>query len=135
MKCLELLPRLLLDATNLTKLSSPTTVLDGPYIRNRVSEDFCDYERGKLGIKVLKNEMEVKKKGLLCWWRKKDIKVKKHVFSCCSVFDKDNDYVGNIIGSHKNVKMRKVKHHCSFDNPFNAKSLVWVKYIFYILKA
>ncbi|MCH93452.1 hypothetical protein A2U01_0014403, partial [Trifolium medium] len=121
MKCLELPPRLLIDTT---KLQSPTTVLDGPYKK----ESFGS-ESGKLGILILKEEeMGVKKNGFFGNWRKKDIKVKKHVFWS----SKDNDNVvgnGEIIGSDKNLKMRKkIKHYgigSSFDNPFHAKSPVW----------
>ncbi|KAI5422044.1 uncharacterized protein LOC127076090 isoform X2 [Lathyrus oleraceus] len=106
-KCLELPPRLLVD----TKVPSLTTVFDGPY-----KKDCSGTE--KLGTLILKKEMGVKKKGLFRNWRKKDIKVKKHVFLSCSI-DKDKDnIIGGIIGSDKNVRMRKkIKDY--------AKSSVW----------
>ncbi|CAJ2663048.1 unnamed protein product [Trifolium pratense] len=119
-KCLELPP----------KLQSPTTVLEGPY-----KKECCEKSPGseivKLGSLILKDEeMGVKKKGFFGNWRKKDIKVNKHVFLSSSV-DKDNDdVVDEIIGSDKNLKMRKkIKHYgtSSFDNPFHAKSPVWTK--------
>jgi hypothetical protein len=117
-KCLELPP----------KLQSPTTVLDGPY-----KKDCCESfgsESLKLGSLILKEEMEVKKNGFFGNWKKKDIKVKKHVFLSSSV-DKDDN--GEIIGSDKNLKMRKkIKHYgSSFDNPFHAKSPVWVIFSFF----
>ncbi|GAU37399.1 hypothetical protein TSUD_361040, partial [Trifolium subterraneum] len=114
-KCLELPP----------KLQSPTTVLDGPYKKECESQSFGS-ENVKLGSLILKEEeMGGKKKGFFGNWRKKDIKVKKHVFLSSSV-DKDN---GEIIGSDKNLQMKKIKHYgsSSFDNPFHAKSPVWTK--------
>ena len=124
-KCLELPPRLFID----TKAPSPTTVLDGPY-KKECCDNSYGYESGKLGSLIHKEEMGVKKKGCFGNLRKKDIKVKKHDFLSSSA-DKDNDndnvVSGGIIGSDKNVKMRKkIKHYGSYDNPFHAKSLVWV---------
>lgn len=126
-KCLELPPRLLLTDANLTKLPSPTTVLDGPYTR---SEDCYgssfSAERGQLGTMVLS-----KGKGF-GFWRKKDFRV-KHVFpSSADNKDDTNHNISAIIGSHhKNVRMRKMKHHGSFANPFHAKSGAWVSLFFF----
>ncbi|KAL5062435.1 hypothetical protein RYX36_024172 [Vicia faba] len=121
-KCLELPPRLLLVDT---KVPSPTIVFDGPYKKD--CSDCCE----KLGSLILEKEMGVKKKVLFGNWRKKDIKVKKHVSLSSSVDkDKDNVIVGDIIGSDKNVKKtrKKIKHYGSFDNPFHVpKSSVWTK--------
>ncbi|XP_058757298.1 uncharacterized protein LOC131630534 isoform X2 [Vicia villosa] len=116
-KCLELPPRLLVD----TKVPSPTIVFDGPYKKD------CSDCSEKLGSLILEKEVGVKKKGLFGNWRKKDIKVKKHVFLSSSVDKvKDNVIVGGIIDSDKNVRMRKkIKHYGSFDSSFHSKSSVW----------
>nr|AFK38837.1 unknown [Lotus japonicus] len=116
-KCLELPPRLQVDAINISKIPSPTTVLEGPYMGSRrVSDDFCGSfgaERGRLGTLVLKE------KSWFGSWSENAFKV-KHVFS--SSADNDTDHV---VGSDNNVRTRKMKPYGSFSNPFHAKSHVW----------
>lgn len=105
-KSLELPPRMLFDHANITKLPSPTTVLNGPYMNGSFSA-----EREQLVGTIVK-----------------DLKVKKHVFSSSVVDKGKEDHIGSTIRvSHKNVKMKRVKHCRSFiTKPFHAKSLVWV---------
>ncbi|TKY64096.1 hypothetical protein E2542_SST13986 [Spatholobus suberectus] len=145
-KCLELPPRLLIDANlnnNNNKLPSPTTVLEGPYpyvATNschspsfRMSEDCYGSfgsEREQLGTMVLNHGVGIKEKGRFGSWREKSFKVKReasggsHVFP--SSIDRDPDDVGTILGTHKKVRsMRKRNRSGSFSNPFHAKSSVW----------
>ncbi|RDX94284.1 hypothetical protein CR513_23350, partial [Mucuna pruriens] len=143
-KCLELPPRLLLDSQlNNNKLSSPTTVLEGPcpypYVAStschspsfRISEDCYDSfgaERGQLGSMVLNPGVGIREKetGWFGSWREKTLKREasggSHVFP--SSLDKDPDCV--ILGTHKKVRnMRKRNLSGSFSNSFHAKSTVW----------
>ncbi|CAJ1950437.1 unnamed protein product [Sphenostylis stenocarpa] len=146
-KCLELPPRLLADSqlnSNNNKLSSPTTVLEGPYpyvatsschsLSFRISEDCYGSfgaERGQLGTMVLNQGVGIKEKqkGWFGSWREKTLKREasggSHVFP--SSVDKDPDNVGTIEGTtHKKVRnMRKRNRSGSFTNPFYTKSSVW----------
>ncbi|KAK7292821.1 hypothetical protein RJT34_15675 [Clitoria ternatea] len=143
-KCLELPPRLLdakLNNSN-NKLLSPTTVLEGPYVGSsnsfhspsfRVSEDFygsSGAERSLLGSLVLnKGVVGVKEKRWFGSWREKTFKLNREASGGSHVFptslDKDHDYVGYSVDSHKEVRKRKMKRSGSFSNPFHAKSCVW----------
>lgn len=149
-KCLELPPRLLLDSQSNNnksmKLSSPTTVLEGPYpyvatTNNtcnspsfRMSEDLYGSfgsERGQLGTMVLnqsvgiKEKEQEKEKGWFGSWREKTLK-REASGGGSHVFPSSVDYVG----THKKVRsMRKRNRPGSFTNPFHAKSSsVWVRF-------
>ncbi|KAK7349417.1 hypothetical protein VNO77_06768 [Canavalia gladiata] len=136
-RCLELPPRLMsIDAKlNNNKLLSPTTVLEGPYFQSpsfRMSEDCCgsfSAERGQLGTMVLNKGEGIKDKGWFGSWREKCFKSKReasggsHVFP--SYVDKDTHHVSAIVGSHKKVRVRKMKRSESFSNPFHAKPRLW----------
>lgn len=128
-KCLELPPRLLLDSNNnISKLSSPTTVLEGPY--PYVSSNTCHspsfrimseecYEKGQLGSMVLRE----KEKGWFGSWREKSLKREASGGSYVFPSSVDKDCVGNIGDTHKKMRsMRKRNRSGSFSNPFHDKS-------------
>ncbi|KAL4363707.1 hypothetical protein GQ457_04G030580 [Hibiscus cannabinus] len=113
-KCLELPPRLLLDA-KVTKLSSPTTVLEGPYMgtgRARFqsssfrmgSECYGSFrstpEMVQLGTMVL-SKRGYKEKGFLGSWRKarprREVSCNSYVFASSG----DGDRVGEGSNSDK----------------------------------
>ncbi|XP_061370391.1 uncharacterized protein At4g00950 [Gastrolobium bilobum] len=136
-KCLELPPRFLVDA-KLNKLPSPTTfLLEGPCnsyqsLSFRMSEDCHGYfsaKRGQLGTTILSKGVGIKDNGWFGSWREKAFKVKREVSGGSHVFpssaDKDIDHVGTIGGSHKKVRVRKMKPSGSFSNLFYVKSRVW----------
>ncbi|XP_019460560.1 PREDICTED: uncharacterized protein At4g00950-like [Lupinus angustifolius] len=109
-KCLELPPRLLISDANNTKqlLPSPTTVLEGLF----VDDDWNT--NGVVGNK---------EKGWFGSWREKVFKVNREV---SGGVDKDADNIGNIIGgSHKRLRITKVKLSISSSNISHAKSCVW----------
>ncbi|KAL2336219.1 hypothetical protein Fmac_010665 [Flemingia macrophylla] len=140
-KCLELPPRLQLDShLSNNKLSSPTTVLEGPYPSNtchspsfRITEDLFGSARGQLGTMVLNQGVGIREreKGLFGSWREKTLKREaswgSHVFP--SSLDKDpEDDVDNVSGTLKKVRsMRKRNRSGRFTNPFHAKSSVWTR--------
>ncbi|KAK9910150.1 hypothetical protein M0R45_034125 [Rubus argutus] len=123
-KSLELPPRLLLE----TKLLSPTTVLEGPYVgRSRFqSSSFrivgreCygsfspDHERsGRLGPFVL-SKSGVKEKGWLDSWGRRVLKGKREVGGANYVFpssvDGESDGGGGIVGESSNFKVKNTRH-------------------------
>ncbi|KAJ1429473.1 hypothetical protein SESBI_08241 [Sesbania bispinosa] len=120
--------------TALVSFSIPPKVLGtaskGPYMGSRrMNEDFYgsfSAERGQLGTMVLSQGVGIKeKKGWFGSWRRKKAFKVKHVFP--SSADKDSDDIGSSIeGSHKKVRMRKMKTLWELTNPFHAKSHVWV---------
>ncbi|KAG4940141.1 hypothetical protein JHK87_044012 [Glycine soja] len=146
-KCLELPPRLLLDSQNnnkSNKLSSPTTVLEGPYpyvaTTNtcnspsfRMNEDLYGSfgsERGKLGTMVLNQGVgikeEEKEKGWFGSWREKALKREASGGGGSYVFPSSVEKDPECVGTHKKVRsMRKRNRPGSFTNPFHAKSSVW----------
>lgn len=142
-KCLELPPRLLIDAnlTKVTKLPSPNTVLEGPYVVTnnnsyrsssfRMSHEDCNgsfgAERSQLGTMVLSKE----KGSWFGSWREKVFNAKRELSGGSHVFpssaDRDADHIGIIGGSHKKLRMAKVKRSRSSSNLFHAKSCVWTR--------
>ena len=149
-KSLELPPRLLID-TNMTKLPSPTRVLEGPYmgkssrfqsssfriIRSREcygSFRSCSPEKGQLGT-VVPSKRRVKEKGrfLGSWsWVRRGLKGKResgggsYVFPS-SVDREPADHCVNeeeeMISSSDNVKMTRSG---SLSAVSNARSQFWV---------
>ncbi|KAJ9188161.1 hypothetical protein P3X46_003550 [Hevea brasiliensis] len=129
-KCLELPPRLLLDA-NVNKLLSPTTVMKGPYmgkqrfqsssfrmIRRECYGSFrrsCSPERGQLSTMVL-SKRRLKDRGLLGSWRwgrraftgKREVGGASYVFP--SFMDRDvEDSNKEDEGSNKNAKITRIR--------------------------
>lgn len=123
-KSLELPPRLLLE----TKLLSPTTVLEGPYVgRSRFqSSSFrivgreCygsfspDHERsGQLGAFVL-SKSGVKEKGWLDSWGRRVLKGKREVGGANYVFpssvDGEIDGGGGSVGESSSFKVKNTRH-------------------------
>ncbi|KAJ4728096.1 DUF688 domain-containing protein [Melia azedarach] len=108
-KCLELPPRLLLMDANMTKLSSPTTVLDGPYVGRssrfqgpsfRMSSECYgsfrkslspERDHDEFGALVLSKRVHNNDKGLFGSWRKKSLKSKKEVGGGSYVFPSSVD--------------------------------------------
>lgn len=137
-KCLELPPRLLIDAnlTKVTKLPSPTpnVVTNNNGYRSpsfRMSHEDCHgsfgAERSQLGTMVLSKE-----KGWFGSWRRKVFNAKRELSGGSHVFpssaDKDTDHIGTIGGSHKKLRMTKVKRSRSSSSLIHAKSHVWVSF-------
>ncbi|CAL0318041.1 unnamed protein product [Lupinus luteus] len=133
-KCLELPPRLLINdaIANHTKqlLPSPTTVLEGLFVDDDWNGSFAA-ERPQLGTMVLTNGVVgSKEKGWFGSWREKVFKVNREVSKGIDIFpssaDKDAHHIGTIIGgSHKRLRMAKVKRSLSSSNLSHAKSCVW----------
>ncbi|OIW02301.1 hypothetical protein TanjilG_11195 [Lupinus angustifolius] len=129
-KCLELPPRLLISDANNTKqlLPSPTTVLEGLFVDDDWNGSFAA-ERAQLGTTVITNGVVGnKEKGWFGSWREKVFKVNREV---SGGVDKDADNIGNIIGgSHKRLRITKVKLSISSSNISHAKSCVWISQYF-----
>ncbi|GAV68227.1 DUF688 domain-containing protein [Cephalotus follicularis] len=152
-KLLELPPRLLLD-TKPTKLPSPTTVLEGPYITKSVfqSSSFrisgecygsfrsrCSPERGYRGAMLLTNRGD-KEKGLFGSWRRKALKGKREAGGGSYVFpssvDRETDGcsremdnssgTGSNSSSSTNVKVTRINRAGSFPNLSHTTSHFWV---------
>lgn len=137
-KCLELPPRLLLE----TKLASPTTVLDDPYVgRPRFqsssfrmsSECYGSFspEKGPLGAMVL-SKRGFKVKGWFgSWPRRVFLKGKKEVSRGSYVFpssvDRESENGGGV-GERAEVKMTRTKRGGSFSSLTNSKSHFWVSF-------
>jgi hypothetical protein len=137
-KCLELPPRLL---SSDTKLTSPTTVLDGPYAGTRSkfqSSSFrisreCygsfSHERAQLGAPTPLSLS--KRRGWLGSWGRRAFKSKKEVGGFSHVFpstlDKESD-CGTTAGesNNKKGKMTKIKRAGSLSNLSHARSHFWV---------
>ncbi|KAI4328928.1 hypothetical protein L6164_021242 [Bauhinia variegata] len=133
-KCLELPPRLLIE-----KLSSPITVLDGPYGGSRrfkspsfrVSKDCYgsfSAERGQLGAMVL-TKGGIKEKGWFGSWRRKAIMVKREVSGDSHVFpssaDRESDTGFGGESQSARVEMTEMKHSGSSSNLNHSKSRLW----------
>ncbi|XP_028779854.1 uncharacterized protein At4g00950-like [Neltuma alba] len=132
-KSLDLPPRLLFEA-KLTKLLSPTSVLEGSSASSesfrsppsfRVGGSFSD-EKGRLGALVLnRGGLREKGGGWFGSWRKKGLRVRREVSWGSYVFPSsadnrdcdDSDIIGG--GSHK------MKRSGSFSSVCQAKSCVW----------
>lgn len=151
-KCLELPPRLLLDA-NVCKLSSPTKVLEGPYmgkqrfqsssfriIRRECYGSFhmsCSPERGQLSTMVL-SKRGLKEKGLLGSWRwgRRAFTGKREVAGASYVFPSSMDREvegGNEEEeiSSKNVKITRIRRSGRFST--HTRSHFWVSSLFLFL--
>ncbi|KAE9605750.1 hypothetical protein Lal_00024560 [Lupinus albus] len=126
-KCLELPPRLLINDANHTKqLHSPTTVLEGHFVDDECNGSFAA-ERAQHGTMVVTNGVVgSKEKGWFGSWREKVFKSNREVSGGIDIFpssaDKGADHIG---GSHKRLRMTKVKHSLSSSNLSHAKSCVW----------
>lgn len=137
-KSLDLPPRLLFE-TNLTKLLSPTSVLEAPFASTdslRSPPSFRiggSAERGRLGALVL-NRGGFREREGWWFWRKKGFRVKREASWGCYVFpsssDRESDGVGMLGGSHrKKVEMTKMKRSGSFSTLTQAKSRLWVSFL------
>ncbi|KAJ7951324.1 DUF688 domain-containing protein [Quillaja saponaria] len=146
-KCLELPPRLLIDA-NSTKLPSPTTVLEGPYmgrsqsqtssfrIRKETNGSFS-HERVQLGAIVL-SQGGLKERGWFGAWRRRALKGKREVNGASYIFPSSVDREGDcgsfaFRDSHTRVKMTKIKRTGSFTSLSHLKSHFWVSFKLYLL--
>ncbi|KAF2315199.1 hypothetical protein GH714_038405 [Hevea brasiliensis] len=142
-KCLELPPRLLLDA-NVSKLASPTTVLEGPYLGKqrfrsssfRIIRRECygsfrrssTPERGQLSTMVLSNR-GLKDRLLGSWsWGRTAFRGKREVAGASYVFPSSTDR--EVDGSNeeeerssKNVKITRIRRSGSFST--HARSHFW----------
>ena len=142
-KCLELPPRLLLD----TKLPSPNTVLEGPYLGRskfqsssfRIIGGECygsfSHERGQLGAMVL-SKRGIKEKTWFGSWGRRIFKGKRevglgggsHVFP--SSVDKEGDSCNVGESNSKNGKITRIRKVRSLSSlSTNAKSHhFWVSF-------
>ncbi|XP_040989760.1 uncharacterized protein At4g00950 isoform X2 [Juglans microcarpa x Juglans regia] len=139
-KCLELPPRLLFD----TKLPSPTTVLEGPFVGRsrfqsasfRITSGECygsfSHERsGQLGAITASNKSGVKERGWFGSWGRKAFKAKREVGGSCShVFpsslDRESDGGSSVgEGNSTKVKMTKFRRTGSLSNLSHARSHFW----------
>ncbi|XP_002523324.2 uncharacterized protein At4g00950 [Ricinus communis] len=145
-KCLELPPRLLLEA-NVSKLPSPTTVLDGPYtgrssrfqsssfrmIRRECYGSFrtCSPERDQFTALVL-SKRGIKDRGFLGSWRwgRRGFKGKREVAGASYVFpsssmdrevEDGNEEEKEI--SSKNVTITRIRRSGSFST--SSRSHFW----------
>ncbi|KAK8565702.1 hypothetical protein V6N13_020780 [Hibiscus sabdariffa] len=127
-KCLELPPRLLLDA-KVTKLSSPTTVLEGPYMGRarfqsssfRIASECYggsgSPEMVQLGTMVL-SKRGYKEKGFLGSWRK--ARPRREVSGNSYVFASSGDGDGS-----NSVKITRIRRIGSFPTLSHSKSHFW----------
>ncbi|KAJ7962599.1 DUF688 domain-containing protein [Quillaja saponaria] len=153
-KCLELPPRLQIDANN-TKLASPTTVLDGPYMgrpkiqsssfriskecygsfsHERGSKEYYgsfSHERGQLGT-ILLSKRGLKERGWFGSWRRKAFKGKREVNGGSYVFpssvDRESDSGSSAFGdghTDTRAKVTKIKRTGSFSSPSHVRSHFW----------
>ncbi|MBA0769410.1 hypothetical protein Gotri_018144 [Gossypium trilobum] len=143
-KCLELPPRLLLDA-KIAKLSSPTTVLEGPYTgRPRFqsssfrmgSECYGSFraspETLQLGSMVL-SKRGYKEKGFLGFWRGRSLKARPRRevsgnscvrdSECSRDGDRDRDSSGTT-----SVNITTIRRIGSFPSLSSSKSHFWVSF-------
>ncbi|XVE73688.1 hypothetical protein DITRI_Ditri11bG0139200 [Diplodiscus trichospermus] len=147
-KCLELPPRLLLDA-KITKLPSPTTVLEGPYIGKArfQSSSFrmgsecygsfragsCSPEMVQLGTLVVSERgNNYKEKGFLGSWRRRAMKARREVGgNNCYVFPSSGDRYsesnreGEESSSSTSVKISRIRRVGSFPSLSNSKPHFW----------
>ncbi|GMI66764.1 maternal effect embryo arrest 47 [Hibiscus trionum] len=144
-KCLELPPRLLLDA-KVTKLPSPTTVLEGPYMgRARFqsssfrmgSECYGSFrstasdspEMLQLGTMVL-SKRGYKEKGFLGSWRRRALKARprtevsgnSYVFASSGDEDREGEEDSSCSNS---VKISRITRIGSFPTLSHSKSHFW----------
>ncbi|KAF2324900.1 hypothetical protein GH714_021118 [Hevea brasiliensis] len=150
-KCLELPPRLLLDA-NVSKLLSPTTVMKGPcmgkqrfqsssfrMIRRECYGSFrrsCSPERGQLSTMVL-SKRRLKDRGLLGSWRwgRRAVTGKREVGGASYVFpsfmDREvEDSNKEDEGSNKNAKITRIRRSGSCST--RTRSRFWVSSLVFI---
>ncbi|XVF73010.1 hypothetical protein PTKIN_Ptkin12aG0167200 [Pterospermum kingtungense] len=153
-KCLELPPRLLLDA-KITKLSSPPTVLEGPYMgRARFqsssfrigSECYGSFRAGSvspenemedhgIGTMVLSKRGYSKEKGFLGSWRRRtSLKPRREVvggnsYVFPSSVDRDRDSECSREGAEENsntsVKITRIRRVGSFSTISHPKPHFW----------
>ena len=139
-KCLELPPRLFLE----TKLASPTTVLEGPYVGRpkfqsssfrMSSECYGSFspEKGSLGAMVL-SKRGFKAKGCFDSWRRRVfLKGNKEVSGGSYVFpsyvDREIDNGG--VGERTEVKMTRIKRGGSFSSLTSTRSHLWVSFPYF----
>lgn len=139
-KTLDLPPRLLYEA-KLTKLLSPTSVLEGSCGSSsesfrsppsfRIGGSFSD-EKGRLGALVL-NRGNGERGKWFGSWRKKGLKVRREVSWGSYVFP---SYAENNNGNHKDCDdssfvdggNHKMQRSGSYSSAFQANSCVWVSF-------
>ncbi|XVF22359.1 hypothetical protein REPUB_Repub12eG0165900 [Reevesia pubescens] len=145
-KCLELPPRLLLDHAKITKLPSPTTVLEGPYMGSSArfhSSSFrmgsecygsfrsgsCSPEMTQLDTMFLRKR-RYKEKGFLGSWRRRTLKARREVGGNSCVFPSsgDRDSESSREKGENNstgVKITKIRRGGSFSSLSHPKSHFW----------
>jgi hypothetical protein len=136
-KCLELPPRLL--TTSDTRLPSPTTVLEGPYVGRskfqsssfRISRECYgsfSHERAQLGAPA----SAPSKRGWLGSWGRRAFKSKKEVGGCSHVFpssvDKESDCGSAGESNSKKGKMTRIRRAGSLSSLSHARSHFWVSF-------
>ncbi|KAF8380012.1 hypothetical protein HHK36_027481 [Tetracentron sinense] len=84
-RSLELPPRLFTEI-KVTNMSSPTTVLDGPYVGRSVSfsSSFRSIDRGQFGAMVCSKRDYSKERGYFGSWRKSGLKGNTDIDTCSS---------------------------------------------------
>ncbi|XP_022757565.1 uncharacterized protein At4g00950-like [Durio zibethinus] len=143
-KCLELPPRLLQDA-KITKLPSPTTVLEGPYMgRARFhSSSFrmgsecygsfragsCSPEMVQFGTMVL-SKRRYREKGFLGSWRRRAFKARREVGGNSHVFPSSGDRDSECCregdeSSSTSVRITRIRRNGSFPSLSHSKSHFW----------
>ncbi|EOX95677.1 hypothetical protein QUC31_005159 [Theobroma cacao] len=145
-KCLELPPRLLLDAKITDKLPSPTTVLEGPY-RGRArfqsssfrmaSECYGSFRAGSYSPEMVHLDTMVlskrgyKEKGFLGSWRRRALKARREVGGKSYVFpssgDRDSECCreGEESSGSTSVKITRIRRVGSFSSLSHSKSHFW----------
>ncbi|GMI98462.1 maternal effect embryo arrest 47 [Hibiscus trionum] len=136
-KCLELPPRLLQDA-KLTKLSSPTTVLEGPYVGSRrarfQSSSFrmgseC-YGSFRSAGSASPETMVLSKRGFLGSWRRRTLKGRPRREVCGNSYvfaasDDGDSECSRDRGEDRSVKIHRITRIGSFPNFSHSKSHFW----------
>ncbi|KAL2540274.1 hypothetical protein Adt_01252 [Abeliophyllum distichum] len=127
-RCLELPPRLLNDAANITNIPSPTTVLDGPYMGQSLSRTFS-FSFRKVSHTSQQEERSKKRgndgteRSSFDSWRwgslGEDTKVARDSFDF-------SFSVNDACKSDTSVKMTRIKRRFIFLS-FSGKNSIWVR--------
>ena len=142
-KCLELPPRLLLDA-KITKLPSPTTVLEGPYMgsaRSQFSsfrmgsECYGSFRAGSCSPEMVQlgSKRGYKEKGFLGSWRRGALEARREVGGNSYVFPSSGDRDSECSregeeSSSTSVKITRIRRVGSFPSLSHSKSHFWVSF-------
>ncbi|KAB1219646.1 hypothetical protein CJ030_MR3G011094 [Morella rubra] len=132
-RCLELPPRLLLDA----KLPSPTAV-EGPYVGRskflsaRISRECYgsfSHERRQIGA-ITVGKRALKERGWFGSWSRRAFKGKREVGGCSHVFpssvDRESDSGNAGESSKPKAKMTKIQRTGSLSSHSHSRSHLWV---------